>query len=86
MQDRHYILQSLVQQLQLNQGRRGRSGMTASAGPLFGPSMLSAVSLFSRFGSFYILPLILFNLPRFIDAIINNAHCTCHKLTDLAKV
>ena len=28
------------------QGRRRRSGRTASAGPLFGPSMLSAVSLF----------------------------------------
>ena len=32
--------------------------------------------LFSRFGSFYILPLILFNLPQFIDAIINNARRT----------
>ena len=28
------------------QGRRRRSSRTASAGPLFGPSMLSAVSLF----------------------------------------
>ena len=28
------------------QGRRRRSGRTASAGPLFGPSMLSAVSSF----------------------------------------
>ena len=35
-------------------------------------SMLSVVSLFSHFGSFYILPLILLNLPQFIDAIINN--------------
>ena len=30
----------------VKQGRRRRSGRTASAGPLFGPSMLSAVSLF----------------------------------------
>ena len=29
-----------------DQGRRRRSGRTASAGPLFWPSMLSAVSLF----------------------------------------
>ena len=36
-----------------------------SAGPLFWPSMLC-------------LPLILFNLPQFIDAIINNTHCVCH--------
>ena len=41
--------------------------------------------LFSRFGSFYILPLILFNLPQFIDAIINNARRTYHQY-DLAKV
>ena len=61
------------------QGRRCRSGRAASAGPLFGMSMLSAVSLFSGFGSFYLLPLILFNLPQFIDAIINNARCTCHQ-------
>ena len=61
------------------QGRRRRSGRAASAGPRFGPSMLSAVSPCSRFGLFYILPLILFNLPQFIDAIINNARCTCHQ-------
>ena len=61
------------------QGRRRRSGRAASAGPLFGPSMLSAVSFFSRFGSFYILPLTLFNLPQFIDAIINNARRTYHQ-------
>ena len=36
----------------LGQGRRRRSGRTASAGPLFWTSMLSAVSLFSHFGSF----------------------------------
>ena len=54
-----------------NQGRRRRSGRTASAGPLFWPSMLSAVSLFlvSAHFTFYSD---LFNLPKFIDAIINN--------------
>ena len=31
------------------QGRRRRSGRAASAGPFFGPSMLSAVSFFSCF-------------------------------------
>ena len=36
-----------------NQGRRRRSGRTASAGPLFWTSMFSAVSLFSRSGSFF---------------------------------
>ena len=61
------------------QGRRRRSGRAASAGPLFGPSMLSAVSLSSSFGLFYLLPLILFNLPQFVDAIINNARCPCHQ-------
>ena len=34
----------------LIQGRCRRSGRTASAGPFFWTSMLSAVSLFSRFG------------------------------------
>ena len=32
--------------IHLIQGRRRRSGRTASAGPLFRPSMLSTVSLF----------------------------------------
>ena len=53
------------------QGRRRRSGRTASAGPLFWTSMLSAVSLFSCFGSFF------FDF-HFIDAIINKARCACH--------
>ena len=70
-----------------------------SAKPLFWPSMLSAVSffflffylfffmsIFSHFDSFYILPLVLLNLPQFIYASINNAHCACHPQTDLAKV
>ena len=35
--------------------------------------------LFSRFGSFYFFTLILFNLPKFIDAIINNTRCACHQ-------
>ena len=48
----------------------------ASTGPLFWQSMLSAVSLFSRFGSLY------FVLILFIDAIINKAHCACHQYTD----
>ena len=58
-----------------NQGRRRRSGRTASAGPLFWTSMLSAVSLFSRFGSFFF---VLTSDFQFIDAIINNARCACH--------
>ena len=33
-------------------------------------SMLPAVSLFSRFGSFYILPLILFNLMQLSITIV----------------
>ena len=70
---------SLFLMVDLHQDRRRQSGRAASAGPLFGPSMLSAVSLFSRFGSFYILSLILFNLPQFIDAIINKARCMCHQ-------
>ena len=59
------------------QGRRGRSGKSGERRTTFWPSMLSAMSLFSRFGSFYILPLILFDLPQFIDAIINNARRMC---------
>ena len=58
-----------------NQGRRRRSGMTASAGPLFWTSMLYAVSLFPRFGSFFF---VLTSDFQFIDAIINNARCACH--------
>ena len=42
-----------IQQCSHEQGRRRRSGRAASAGPLFWPSRLSAVSLFSRSGSFY---------------------------------
>ena len=57
------------------QGRRRRSGRTASAGPLFWTSMLSAVSLFSRFGSFFF---VLTSDFQSIDAIINNACCACH--------
>ena len=57
------------------QGRRRRSGRTASAAPLFWTSMLSAVSLFSRFGSFFF---VLTSDFQFIDAIINNARCACH--------
>ena len=57
------------------QGRRRRSGRTASAGPLFWTIMLSAVSLFSRFGSFFF---VLTSDFQFIDAIINNARCACH--------
>ena len=37
----------------LHQSRRRRSGRTASAGPLFWTNLLSVVSLFSRFGSFF---------------------------------
>ena len=37
--------------------------------------MLSAVSLFSRFGSFFF---VLTSDFQFIDAIINNARCACH--------
>ena len=59
----------------LPQGRRRRSGRTASAAPLFWTSMLSAVSLFSRFGSFFF---VLTSDFQFIDAIINNARCACH--------
>ena len=44
------------------QGRRRRSGRTASAGPLFWTSMLSAVSLFSRFGAFSLCLPLIFNL------------------------
>ena len=57
------------------QGRRRRSG-AASAGPLFGPSMLPAVSLFlvlAHFTSDFIQS----------DAIINNACCMCHQLRNL---
>ena len=57
------------------QGRRRRSGRTASAGPLFWTSMLAAVSLFSRFGSIFFA---LTSDFQFIDAIINNARCACH--------
>ena len=47
-----------------HQGRRRRSGRTASAGPLFWAGMLSAVSLFSRFGSFFfVLFVLLLNVP-----------------------
>ena len=35
------------------QGRRRRSSRMASAGPLFWTRMLSVVSLFPRFGSFF---------------------------------
>ena len=45
--------------LKTRQGRRRRSGRTASAGPLFWTSMISTVSLFSRFGSFFF---VIFNL------------------------
>ena len=48
----------------------------ASVGSLLRPSMLSAVSLFSHFGSFYFVRIL------FIDAIINNALCACHQYTD----
>ena len=57
------------------QGRRRRSGRTASAAPLFWTSVLSAVSLFSHFGSFFF---VLTSDFQFIDAIINNARCACH--------
>ena len=50
-------------------------GRTASAGPLFWTSMLSAVSLFTHFGSFFF---VLTSDFQFIDAIINNACCACH--------
>ena len=62
----------------ISQGRRRRSGRTASAGPLLWPSMLSAVSFFS-FRLTLLFTLILFNLPKFIDAIINNTRCACHQ-------
>ena len=49
----------------------------------------SAVPLFGRVCSppcpFFLLAHFTLCLP-FIDAIINNAHCACHQLTDLAKV
>ena len=51
------------------QSRRRRSGRTASAGPLFWTNLLSVVSLFSRFGSFFF---VLTSDFQFIDAIINN--------------
>ena len=57
------------------QGRRRRSCRTVSAGPLFWTSILSAVSLFSRFGSF---DFVLTSDFQFIDAIINDARCACH--------
>ena len=41
----------------------------------FWTSMLSAVSLFSRFCSFFF---VLTSDFQFIDAIINNARCACH--------
>ena len=58
------------------QGRRRRSGRTASAGPLFWTNMLSAMSLFCRFGSFFF---VLTSDFQFIDAIINSARCACHQ-------
>ena len=57
------------------QGRRRRSGRTASAGPLFWTCMLSAVFLFSRFGLFFF---VLTSDFQFIVAFINNARCACH--------
>ena len=65
------------------QGRRRRSGRMVSAAPLLWTSMLSALSFFSRFGSFFF---VLTSDFQFIDAIINKARCACHPLTDLAKV
>ena len=82
----HYWKSRVAAQLcprTLWQGRRRWSGRTASAGPLFWTSMLSAVSLFSCFGSFFF---VLTSDFQFIDAIINNARCACHPLTDLANV
>ena len=38
---------------------------------------------YSYFGSFFF---VLTSDFQFIDAIINNARCACHPLTDLAKV
>ena len=67
----------------LLQGRRRRSGRTASAGPLFWTSMLFAVSLFSRFGSFFF---VLTSDFQFIEGIINNDRRAFHPYTDLAKV
>ena len=72
-----------VNLFQGNQGRSRRSGRMASAGPLFWTSMPSAVSLFSRFGSFFF---VLTSDFQFIDAIINDARCACHPKADLAKV
>ena len=39
-------MENTILQTARPQGRRRRSGRAASAGPLFGPSMLSAVSFF----------------------------------------
>ena len=57
----------------ISQGRRRRSDR-------FGESRTTFLAeyAFRRFPFFslrLILPLILFNLPQFIDAIINNARC-----------
>ena len=42
----HVCLEKECKTITLIQGRRRRSGKPASAGPLFWPNMLSAVSLF----------------------------------------
>ena len=53
----------------------GPAGLS-SAGPLFWPSMLSAVSLLLVSAHFTLC------LP-FIDAIINNARCACENIEKL---
>ena len=62
----------------------GLAGL-ASAGPLFWLSMLSAMTIFSRFGSFFFV-LTCTSDFQCNDVLINNTGCAFHQLTDLGKV
>ena len=59
------------------QGRRRRSGRTASAGPLFLDEYAFRRVPFFSFWLIFLCAYITSDF-QFIDAIINNARCACH--------
>ena len=63
----------------LLQGRRRRSGRTASAGPLFWTSMLSAVSLCSRFCWFF------FSIHQYRSLRVSSKHWPSQGVKTLKK-
>ena len=70
-----YLCSSIVLQ-----GRRRWSGMSGECRTTFLAEYASRRLPFLASAYFTLcLPLILFNLSQFIDAIINNACCVCHQ-------